>query len=50
LIEYMIKEMAMQWKIEETQDVDDKVGNGFTIVIRKMRSSKRKVQLERPVP
>lgn len=49
LIEYMIREMAMQWKIEETQDVDDKVGNGFTIVIRKTRSSERMVQSERPV-
>jgi hypothetical protein len=31
----MIKEMDMKWKLVETQDTDDKVKNGFTIVIRK---------------
>lgn len=36
LINYMISDMKMKWKILEVQDVDDKVGNGFTIVIRKM--------------
>jgi len=37
LIKYMIEKLRMQWKIAEVQDVDDKVGNGFTIVIRKIK-------------
>ncbi len=35
LINWMTKDLKMNWKIEEIQDVDDKVGNGFTIVLRK---------------
>jgi SAM-dependent methyltransferase len=37
LIRYMIAKLYMGWKIAEVQDVDDKVGNGFTIVIRKIK-------------
>lgn len=35
LINYMIEKLHMNWVIDEVQDVDDKVGNGFTVVIRK---------------
>lgn len=35
LIGYMIEKMHMKWEIAQVQDVDDKVGNGFTVVIRK---------------
>lgn len=35
LVNYMINEMKMPWTLEETEDTDSKVGNGFTIVIRK---------------
>jgi hypothetical protein len=35
LINYMIKR-GMNWDIVEVQDVDDKVGNGFTVVIKKL--------------
>lgn len=38
LINYIIQELYMKWEIVEVQDVDDKVGNGFTVVIRKMGS------------
>lgn len=38
VIEYMIKELGMKWKIAKVQDVDDKVGNGFTVVIRKLKT------------
>jgi hypothetical protein len=31
----MIKR-GMNWDIVEVQDVDDKVGNGFTVVIKKL--------------
>jgi len=36
LICYMIEQMQMKWRIEEVQNVDDKVRNGFTVVIRKI--------------
>jgi|GEM_PF-3471351 len=36
LINWMIRQLHMKWEIIEVQDVDDKVGNGFTVVIRKM--------------
>jgi len=35
LVNYMIEKMGMKWELVNTQDIDDKVGNGFTIVIRK---------------
>ena len=35
LIHWMIDNLKMEWIIEEIQDIDDKVGNGFIIVIRK---------------
>lgn len=35
LLNWMIDTLRVQWEIAEVQDVDDKVGNGFTIVIRK---------------
>lgn len=38
LINYMIKELQMRWEIAEVQDVDDKVGNGFTVVLRKIKT------------
>lgn len=38
LIGYMIQDLRMKWEILEVQDVDDKVGNGFTVVIRKIRT------------
>jgi len=36
LINYMIEELHMKWEMVEVQDIDDKVGNGFTLVIRKI--------------
>lgn len=36
LIEYMIRELGMKWEIAEVQDVDDKIGDGFTVVIWKV--------------
>jgi len=38
LIKYMIENLGMQWEIVEVQDTDDKVGNGFTVVIRKIKT------------
>jgi SAM-dependent methyltransferase len=38
LIKYMIENLGMQWEIAEVQDVDDKVGNGFTVVLRKIKT------------
>jgi len=35
LVNWMINTMQVKWEVTEVQDVDDKVGNGFTIVIRK---------------
>ena len=35
LVKWMINNLNMQWEIIETQDQDDKVGNGFKVVIRK---------------
>jgi len=35
LINYMIVKLYKKWEIVEVQDVDDKVGNGFTVVVRK---------------
>lgn len=35
LVNWMINTMHVKWEVVEVQDVDDKVGNGFTIVIRK---------------
>ena len=32
---WMIEHLAVNWEIAEIQDVDDKVGNGFTVVLRK---------------
>ncbi len=37
LIKYMIEELHMNWEIADVQDVDDKVGNGFTVVVRKIK-------------
>jgi anaerobic magnesium-protoporphyrin IX monomethyl ester cyclase len=41
LIKYMIENLGMQWEIVEVQDIDDKVGNGFTVVIRKIKTKER---------
>ena len=35
LIQWMIKNLGINWKIIDVQDMDDKAGNGFSIVIRK---------------
>ena len=35
LVNWMMDTLHVKWEIAEVQDVDDKVGNGFTIVIRK---------------
>lgn len=39
VINWMIDELHMKWEIVEVQDVDDKVGNGFTVIIRKLKTS-----------
>ncbi|RNC65999.1 MAG: methyltransferase domain-containing protein [Desulfuromonadales bacterium] len=36
LVLWMIETLEMTWKIEAIADADDKVGNGFTIVVRKL--------------
>ncbi len=36
LVRYMIEEMQMSWKLLKVKNKDDKVGNGFTLVIRKL--------------
>lgn len=46
LINYMIKELAMKWELIDVQDIDDKVGNGFTIVLKKTGKSRTKSCLE----
>jgi SAM-dependent methyltransferase len=38
LIQYMIDHLGMKWEIAQVQDVDDKVGNGFTVVVRKVET------------
>jgi len=35
LVLYMVHEMRMKWELKAVRDIDDKVGNGFTIVIKK---------------
>lgn len=35
LVEWMRERFGLRWQLAEVQDRDDKVGNGFTIVIRK---------------
>jgi len=36
LIEWMIRDSGVRWRLVEVQDVDDKVGNGFGIAIVKL--------------
>jgi ubiquinone/menaquinone biosynthesis C-methylase UbiE len=38
LVNYMIL-TGMKWKLKEVEDTDSKVGNGFTIVIEKLKES-----------
>jgi SAM-dependent methyltransferase len=38
LVNWMIDTVHVKWEIAEVQNVDDKVGNGFTIVMRKKES------------
>jgi SAM-dependent methyltransferase len=38
VVEFMIDKVGMEWEIAEVQDVDDKVGNGFSVVIRKLKT------------
>lgn len=35
LVTWMTERFGLDWKLAEVQDVDDKVGNGFTIVLRR---------------
>lgn len=39
LVEWMTSDLGVAWELLEVQDVDDKVGNGFTIVLRKNAAS-----------
>jgi SAM-dependent methyltransferase len=36
LVRWMIANLGVHWEIAEVRDRDDKVGNGFTLVIRKL--------------
>jgi hypothetical protein len=36
LVGWMQRECAVNWNLLAAQDVDDKVGNGFTVVIEKI--------------
>lgn len=36
LIEYCINQYGLKWQIIDTQETDDKVGNGHTVVIKKL--------------
>ena len=36
LAHWMMENAGVAWELLEVQDVDDKVGNGFTVVIRKL--------------
>jgi SAM-dependent methyltransferase len=36
LVSWVTERFELSWEIVEVQDVDDKVGNGFTVVIRKV--------------
>jgi len=40
LVHWMMFEFALGWYLAETQETDDKVGNGFTLVIRKVATRK----------
>jgi len=35
LVNWMATHLGIRWKLVDVQDVDDKVGNGFTIVLKK---------------
>jgi ubiquinone/menaquinone biosynthesis C-methylase UbiE len=35
IVQWMRENLSVQWRVLEAHDVDDKTGNGFTIVIRK---------------
>ena len=41
LVNWMVGALHVQWEIVEAHDVDDKVGNGFTIVIKKKENRVR---------
>jgi anaerobic magnesium-protoporphyrin IX monomethyl ester cyclase len=41
IVEWAMANLGVNWRIEEVQDVDDKVGNGFTLVIRKLGDRRR---------
>lgn len=34
LVMFMRNQMGVDWELIQAQDVDDKVGNGFTVVLR----------------
>lgn len=37
LVQWMIDSLDMQWELAELADTDDKVGNGFAVVVKKLR-------------
>jgi SAM-dependent methyltransferase len=37
-VRHVIDHFGLKWEIAEVQDVDDKVGNGFTLVVRKQHT------------
>jgi len=37
----MIENLRMEWEIVKVQNIDDKAGNGFTIVLRKLKPEKQ---------
>ena len=46
LCRWMIEEFGLAWTMAEAQDTDDKVGNGFTVVIRKEAARKLPARAE----
>ncbi len=38
LINYMMSELKVAWSLLRVEDVDDKVGNGFTVIIKKLNN------------
>lgn len=45
LVSWMIDTLNMKWAIEEVQDKDDKVGNGFIIIIRKQKACRTDIKI-----
>jgi hypothetical protein len=36
MIEWIMANRGVQWRLEETEASDSKVGNGWTVVVRKL--------------